>query len=80
MNTILVFRKGIWISYKVPHASATIWSQSLKLQAASIYATAISQGHSHETSTVFAECFVNKELFGVTYNPKIESALEGFLV
>lgn len=80
MDTIPVFRKGVWISYAVPEDGTALWSQGLKLKVASIYATAISKGYSQETSTVLAECFANKELYGVKYNSQIETLLEGFLV
>jgi hypothetical protein len=80
MNTIPVFRKGLWILYTVPEANQHTWSQSLKLQTASLYATAITRGYSQETSTIFAECFANKELYGVTYNTTIEKQLESFLI
>jgi hypothetical protein len=80
MNTIPVFRKGAWISYTVPEVNQNLWSQSLKLKTASLYATAITHGYSQETSTLFAECFANKELYGVKYNSQIETALQAFFV
>lgn len=80
MNTIPVFRKGVWISYTVPETNRNFWSQSLKLKTASVYATAITCGHSQELSTIFAECFANKELYGVKYNSQIESALQELFV
>lgn len=80
MNTIPVFRKGAWISYKVPEDGTALWSQSLKLKVASLYATAIAKGYSQETSTVLAECFANKELYGVKYNSQIEETLNSFYV
>lgn len=80
MNTIPVYRKGTWISYTVPEDGTALWSQSLKLKTASLYATAISKGFSHETSIVLAECYANKELYGVTYNSNIEETLKSFFV
>jgi hypothetical protein len=76
MNRIPVFRKGTWIHYDVPEADTSLWSQSLKLKAASVYATLISMGYSKETSTVVAECFANKELYGVKYSSQIETTLQ----
>jgi hypothetical protein len=80
MNTIPVFRKGVWISYTVPETNQSVWSQSLKLKTASLYATAMTHGHSKETSTIFAECFANKELYGVKYNSQIETTLQTFFL
>ena len=80
MESIPVFRKGVWISYSVPEDGTALWSQSLKFKVASIYATAISKGYSQETSSVLAESFANKELYGVNYNSQIETLLQGFLV
>jgi hypothetical protein len=74
--SIPVYRNGAWIHYELPESGIALWSQSLKLQAASVYATARIQGHSPDTSSVLAECFVNKGLYGVTYNPMIEGHLE----
>lgn len=80
MNRIPVFRKGIWIHYDVPQSGTALWSQSLKLKAASVYATARTKGYSNEKSVVLAECFVNKELYGVSYNSTIEQCLQEFQV
>jgi hypothetical protein len=64
----------------MPESGIALWSQSLKFQAASLYATAITKGFSKETSTILAEVFVNKELYGVTYNQSLESALKSLFV
>jgi hypothetical protein len=80
MNTIPVFRKGQWISYSVPEDGTALWSQSLKLKVASVYATLISNGYSQETSTVVAECFANKELYDVKYTSQIEATLRRLIV
>jgi hypothetical protein len=77
MNRIPVFRKGRWISYAVPEDGVALWSNSLRLKVASVYATLISNGYSTETSTVIAECFANKELYGVKYSSQIETTLQG---
>lgn len=73
---IPVFRKGQWIHYEVPETGTALWSQSLKLKVASVYATAITKGYSKETASVIAECFANKELYDVTYSSNIESSLK----
>lgn len=81
MDKISVYRKGSWISYEVPQEVRHIWSQGLKLQAASVYATAVTQGHSVAMSNTLAECYVNKELYqGLCYHKKIEGMLKGLLV
>lgn len=80
MNRIPVFRKGAWIHYEVPEAGTALWSQSLKLQIASVYASCITKGYSKEKSIVLAECFANKEIYGVTYNTSIEQCLKELFV
>lgn len=80
MNRIPVFRKGSWIHYDVPESGTALWSQSVKLQVASVYATAITKGYSKEKSTVLAESFAHKALYGVTYNSTIEQCLQEMLV
>ena len=81
MNSIPVYRKGSWIHYEIPSEVRHIWSQGLKLQAASVYASAVQQGHSPLLSCTLAECYVNKELYeGLCYDKKIEGMLKGLLV
>ncbi len=80
MNRIPVFRKGTWIHYEVPEAGTALWSQSLKLQVASLYASAVAKGFSKEKSSVLAECYANKEVYGVTYNQSIENCLKELFV
>ena len=77
---IPVFRKGQWIQYSPPTTGIQIWSQGLLLQVASIYATAITKGFSPEKSNVLAECYANKQLYGVEYNKQIEETLKSFLL
>jgi hypothetical protein len=76
---IPVFRNGKWISVPLP-STASPWSQRQKLQAASLYATAVSNGLSPHHAGVLAECFVNKDLYGVTYDKTIEERLKTFRV
>lgn len=78
--SIPVYRNGSWIHYTLPESGIALWSQSLKLQAASLYASAIGKGYSSEMSHVFAECFVQKQLYGVRYNPSLETCLEQFCI
>ena len=77
---IPVFRKGQWIHYTPPSAGIQLWSQSLLLQVASVYATAISKGIDPGKSSVLAECYANKQLYGVDYNPQIEASLKSLLI
>jgi len=81
MDKISVYRKGSWIQYEVPVEVRHIWSQGLKLQAASVYATALVQGHSPSLSCSLAEAWVNIELYqGLCYDKKMEGMLKGLLV
>lgn len=78
--SIPVYRNGTWIQFDIPDTGTSIWTTSLKLQAASLYATAITKGHSKEKSLVLAECFANKQLYGVTYIKQIEQELQTLFV
>ena len=75
---IPVFRKGTWISYKAPIDQG--WSPALTLRAASLYASAVTQGHSPQFASVLAECSITKDLYGVTYDSTIEKALQALQV
>lgn len=78
---IPVFRKGVWIEYSVPSDVERHWNKAMKLQAASMYATAVSKGISPSQSAVLAECYVNKQMYpGVQYSKSIEDQLQSFLV
>jgi hypothetical protein len=78
---ISVFRNNKWIQYKVPADLERYWSQSLKRQAGSLYATAVSKGLSPSQSAVLAECYVNKQLYpGLQYSKSIEEQLQMFQV
>jgi hypothetical protein len=78
---IPTFRKGSWIEYSVPQDVARHWNKVMKLQAASIYATAVSKGISPSQSAVLAECYVNKQMYpGLQYNKSIEDQLQSFQV
>ena len=78
---IPVFRNGVWISYLVPTDLERYWSHKLKLQAASVYATAITKGYSKQESASLAEAWVNKQLYeGLTYGTQLEDKLKSFLV
>lgn len=76
---IPVFRNGKWIQVALPHGTEG-WSQTHKFQAAALYATAVSKGYSPHHAGVLAESYVYKQMYGVTYSPLIEEALEGLLV
>jgi hypothetical protein len=75
-----VFRQGKWIQYDVPETGTSIWTTRQKLQAASVYATAICKGFSPEKSLVLAECFMNKQLYRVTYSKQLERELQSLFV
>lgn len=69
-----VFRNGIWMHVSLP-STASVWSQRQKLQAASLYATAVSSGLSPHHAGVLMECFINKDLYGVVYRKEVEEML-----
>ena len=75
--SIPVFRNGTWIQYPLPVQIDTLWSQSHQFRAASMYATALSQGVSPKESARLAECFVNKEVYPeLQYSRQIERRLD----
>jgi hypothetical protein len=77
---IPVFRNGSWIQYELPRTGIELWSQGLKLQVASLYASCISKGYSKEKSSVLAESYANKQLYKVTYQKEIEDTLKDLMV
>jgi hypothetical protein len=78
---IPIFRNGAWIHYTVPVDMERHWNSSMKRQAASLYATAVSKGISPSQSAMLAECSVNKQLYpGLQYNKSIEELLQQFQV
>jgi hypothetical protein len=78
--SIPVFRNGTWIHYEIPETGTSIWTNSLKFKAASVYATAITKGFSKEKSLVLTECCINKLLYGVTYTKQIEEEIKSLYV
>jgi hypothetical protein len=78
--SIPVYRNGTWIHYEIPETGTSIWSTSMKLKAASFYASALTKGFSKERSVVLTECCINKLLYGVTYSKQIEQELQSLLV
>lgn len=78
---IPVFRNGTWISYTVPTDVRSSWSKSLQLQAASVYATAISKGLQPSQSAILAEIHVNKQLYAdIQYSSHLEDRLKSLYV
>jgi hypothetical protein len=65
--TISVFRKGNWIHYTRPLYTDAIWSKCHAFQAASFYATALSQGVPSDESGWLAEIYVQKQICPETY-------------
>lgn len=78
--SISVFRQGAWIQYDVPETGTSIWTTTQTLRAASAYATALQKGFSKERSLILSECYINKQLYGVTYAKQIEEELQSLLV
>ena len=75
--TIPVFRKGKWIHYTRPLYTDALWNESHAFQAASFYATALSQGFPSDESGWLAEVFVQKQIFPETvYSKTIEMKLK----
>jgi hypothetical protein len=78
---IPVFRNGAWINYTVPTDVQNLWSKSLQLQAASVYATAISKGLQPSQSAILAEIYVNKQLYAdIQYPLHLEDRLKSLYV
>jgi hypothetical protein len=78
--SIPVYRNGTWIQYEISETGTSIWTSSMKLKAASFYASAITKGFSKERSIVLTECCINKLLYGVTYSKQIEEELQSLHV
>lgn len=78
--SIPVYRNGTWITYEIPTTETSIWTKRIQLKAASFFASAITKGISKEQSIVLTECFMNKEIYGVTYNKEIEQTIQSLLV
>jgi len=79
-----VFRSGAWIQYPILHTQEHKhipgWQPKHEFQAASIYATALSKGHSPLESNALAEMYVFKEIYdGLTYDKKKEAQLAKLL-
>jgi hypothetical protein len=79
-SCIPVFRNGMWIQYQLPKVGLEMWSNHLKLQVASLYASSIVKGNSKEKSSVLAECYANKQLYKVQYPKELEESLQELLV
>ena len=79
-----VFRSGVWIQYPIiytqVHKDIPGWQKKHDFQAASLYATALSKGHSPLESNALAEMYVFKEIYeGITYIKKKEAQLRKLL-
>ncbi len=74
---IPVFRKGQWVEYEPPRELPGGWQQTHSFQAASVFATARSQGLQPKEAASIAEMVIFKQLFpGIQYDKKFESKLE----
>ena len=78
--SIPVYRNGTWIQYDVPEGATSIWTKTQQLKAASFYASAVTKGFPKERSLVLTECFINKEMYGVTYSKEIEQSIQSLFV
>lgn len=77
---IPVFRKGVWYSYRVKQDLPSGWLPRHSYQAASLFATAQSRGHSQEMSESLAEMYIFKQIFdGLHYQPKQEETLTSLM-
>lgn len=75
--SVPVFRKGTWIHYTIPVSMNPLWSESHIFQAASFYATALSQGEKPSDSSIYAEAYINKHIYpGIQYNKALEIKLQ----
>ena len=71
--SVPVFRKGAWIQYPIPAQVDSLWSESHLFQAASFYATALSQGYSPSESASLAESYIHKQVYpGLRYSTSVE--------
>lgn len=74
MSAVPVFSNGQWIMYTC-HQDP-IWSYENQLQAASVYAAALSRGYKPEESEELAVAFVNKKVYkGIVYMKPLEQKL-----
>ena len=74
---IPVFRKGQWIEYEPPREVPGGWQKKHSFQAASVFATACSQGHSPKEAASLAEMVVFKQLFpGIQYDNTFERKIQ----
>jgi hypothetical protein len=74
---IPVFRKGQWVDYEAPREVPGGWQKTHSFQAASIFATARSNGYAPKEAASLAEMYIFKQIFpGIQYDTKFESKLE----
>lgn len=71
-----VFRKGVWIEQKKAVVDP-LWSREHTFQAASFYATAVSQGFSTQEASALSEAFLYKQIYSdLQYSKQIEMKIK----
>ena len=77
MSGVRVFRKGQWLTYPLPKPVDAMWSSKHTFQAASFYATALSQGYSTDESASLAEAHIHKQVYtGLVFDKNLERKLQ----
>lgn len=78
---IRVFRNGTWYEYEPPTSTSSLWNESYKLRAASLYVSAQLKGFTKEESETLAECLIHQDLYpGIRYSKRIQSKLQSLFV
>lgn len=81
MKVIPVFRGGKFIQYSLPEPCDALWSKEHKLQAASIYASALQKGYKEEMSRNIAEMMVNKQVYpNIQYDETWEKIFKSLVI
>lgn len=71
MISIPVFKSGKWITYEL-RTPDPMWSNKHILMAASYYASIIDK---YDKPYLLTEAYINKIVYGLTYNDELESHL-----
>jgi hypothetical protein len=71
-----VFRKGVWMEQTKPLVDP-LWSREHTFQAASFYATAVSQGFSTQEASALSEAYIYKQIYTeLQYSKTIEMKIK----
>jgi|APCry1669190288_1035285.scaffolds.fasta_scaffold44882_3 hypothetical protein len=70
---VLVFSRGAWVDITVPNNPS--WSPDTYFLYATVLASFVAKGFSHEKSSQLAEAYVFKKTLGLSYSKSIEAEL-----